>query len=224
MILKYQEGSSVSLVRNEVFEAVRGDILSCTIMPGAELREAELAERYGVSKSPIRDAMRKLEFEGLVEIESRRGHRVRPISVKDAEDILDLRIILDVGAVAKVVEIASDEELRALDRFSTADVSSKEAFSQYNSLFHTSIAQLTHNRRLFEESRRLMEFYRRLCIVSLSALESEGDIGEPLSDHIAIIAALQRRDAQIAADLVRRHVDKSRGQLLRSLKNRVLAT
>ena len=64
---------SVSLVRNRVFELVRGEILSCQLRPGEELRENELAKRYGVSKSPVRDAMQKLEFEGLVEIEPRRA-------------------------------------------------------------------------------------------------------------------------------------------------------
>ena len=64
-------GKAVSLVRNKVFDLVRGEILSCTLMPGEELREGDLAKRYGVSKSPVRDAMQKLEHEGLIEIEPR---------------------------------------------------------------------------------------------------------------------------------------------------------
>jgi DNA-binding GntR family transcriptional regulator len=69
MVAEISEGGKVvSLVRNKIFDMVRGEILSCTLMPGEELREGELAKRYGVSKSPVRDAMQKLEFEGLVEI------------------------------------------------------------------------------------------------------------------------------------------------------------
>ena len=117
-------GEAVSLVRNKVFHLVRGEILSCTLAPGEELREGELAKRYGVSKSPVRDAMQKLEFEGLIEIEPRRGHRVKPISVSDAEDILELRTILETGVVRKIIASASDDDVAVLDRFRTADMSS----------------------------------------------------------------------------------------------------
>ena len=82
------------LERDRIFQLIRQDILTCTLSPGEELREAELARRYQVSKTPVRDALQKLELEGLIEIEPRRGHRVRPISMSDAEDILELREIL----------------------------------------------------------------------------------------------------------------------------------
>ncbi|WAJ26382.1 GntR family transcriptional regulator [Antarcticirhabdus aurantiaca] len=209
----------MSLVRNKIFQMVRSEILSCELMPGMELREADLAKRYGVSKSPVRDAMQKLEFEGLVEIEPRRGHRVRPISVKDAEDILDLRIILDTGVVKRIVEIASADDLSSLDRYRTADMSSKEVFAKYNRQFHTALATLSGNLRLAEECRRVMEFYGRLCIVSLSSIGS-GPFDQPLADHVQIIDALQARNASKAAKLVRAHIDTSRAQIMRGLQSR----
>lgn len=210
----------MSLIRNRVFEQVRGEILSCALMPGAELREADLAKRFGVSKSPVRDAMQKLEFEGLVEIEPRRGHRVRPISLKDAEDILDLRLILDMGIIRLIVANCSDAELAELDRFRTADMSSKAAFTQYNHRFHSCLAVLTGNRRLAEECQRVMEFYDRICIVSLTALTTSTSFDEPLADHVAIIDALQARKGKLAASLLRRHVEKSRSQVMRALASR----
>lgn len=210
----------MSLVRNKVFEMVRREILSCSLMPGTELREAELAQRYGVSKSPVRDAMQKLEFEGLVEIEPRRGHRVRPISVKDAEDILELRLILEIGVVKKIVSSASEEEVRGLDRLRTADTSSVEVFAAYNRKFHHELSVLSKNQRLAEEMQRVLEFYDRLCVVSLSALSRGGSLEEPLADHNAIIDAIQARNGNLAARLVRRHVTKSRGQVMRGLESR----
>ncbi|MGV6871327.1 GntR family transcriptional regulator [Pseudochelatococcus sp. B33] len=210
----------MSLIRNQVFERIRRDILSCALMPGVELREADLAKRFGVSKSPVRDAMQKLEFEGLVEIEPRRGHRVRPISLKDAEDILDLRLILDMGVVRLIVDNCSDQELSELDRFRTADMSSKTAFAAYNYEFHTFLALMTKNRRLTEECRRVMAFYDRLCIISLSALTNGTGFEGPLADHIAIIDALQARKAGLASTLLRRHIGRSRTQIMRALENR----
>jgi DNA-binding GntR family transcriptional regulator len=213
-------GRIVNLVRNRIFDLVRGEILACTLMPGEELRESELAKRYGVSKSPIRDAMQKLEFEGLVEIEPRRGHRVKPISVSDAEDILELRVILETGAVRKIIASASDDAVASLDRFRTADLGSIPAFAAYNREFHFTLSALSGNRRLAEETRRVMEIYDRLCVVSLQAQRGGDGFAGPLADHVAIIDAIQARNAAQAARVVARHVSKSRASIMRGLDRR----
>jgi DNA-binding GntR family transcriptional regulator len=210
----------MSLVRNKVFEQVRREILSCALMPGEELRENELARRYGVSKSPVRDAMQKLEFEGLVEIEPRRGHRVKPISVSDAEDILDLRVILETGAIRRIADRATDADLQGLDRFRNADTSSITGFTAYNRDFHKHLSRLSGNRRLAEETQRVMEMYDRLCVVSLSNKRGEDSFAEPLADHCAIIDALQDRDGTRAVRLLTRHVTRSRGSIMRGLERR----
>lgn len=214
-----QGWESVTLVRNTVFDRVRGEILTCALQPGEELREQELARRYGVSKSPVRDALQKLEFEGLVEIEPRRGHRVKPISVSDTEDILDLRVLLESGIVRRTAERASDEALATLDAFREADTNSVPAFAAYNREFHTCLSRLSGNRRLADEMRRVMEFYDRLCVVSLRNQRSK-DCSEPLADHVAIIEALQARNGAAAARLMARHVGRSRAALLRGLGQR----
>lgn len=188
-------------------------------MPGAEIREADLAQRFGVSKSPVRDALQRLENEGLIEIEARRGHRVRAISVRDAEDILEFRQILEEACVRKVVQVASIADLESLDRFREADKNSPAAFTAYNRQFHYRLAELSRNRRIAEETRRAMDYYARLCLISLSVIQDRGFDG-PLQDHIEIIDALQARNGSAAARVVRRHVGKSRSQILRALDNR----
>lgn len=210
----------MNLVRNKVFEQVRREILSCALMPGEELRENELARRYGVSKSPVRDAMQKLEFEGLVEIEPRRGHRVKPISVSDAEDMLDLRVILETAAVRRIAERASEADLEDLDRFRSADTTSISGFTVYNRDFHKYLSRLSGNRRLAEETQRVMEMYDRLCMVSLSNKRGPDSFAEPLADHVAIIDALQARDGTRAARLLTRHITRSRDSIMRGLERR----
>lgn len=205
------------LERDRVFQLVRQDILSCELKPGEELREADLAQRYGVSKTPVRDAMQKLEFEGLVEIEPRRGHRVRPVSMRDAEDILDLRAVLECAVVTKIARVADAAELSALDSLRTYDGSGIRAFADYNRRFHATLARMSGNRRLAEETVRVMEFYDRLAIVSLTLLSREGSLDAPLADHNEIIDALQARNGRLAARLVRDHVDRSRVQIMRGL-------
>lgn len=209
----------MALARHTVYETMRNDIMTCVIMPGTEIREAELAQRFGVSKSPVRDALQRLESEGLVEIEARRGHRVRPISVSEADDLLEFRQILEEGCVRKVARVASDAELAGLDRFRAGDTRSAEAFARYNHTFHHHLAVLSRNRRLAEDTLRAMDFYGRVCLISLAAIADRG-FDDPLDDHGALIDALQARDGNAAVRVVRRHIGKSRAQVMRGLESR----
>lgn len=209
------------LIRYKILDQIRNDILTCGLKPGEELREAELAEHYSVSKSPIRDALQRLEFEGLIETAPRKGHRVTPISISDARDLLEMRETLEVAAARKIVEEASVPDLEALDRFREADTGSVDAFAAYNREFHTAISALAGNRRLTDEMNRLLDAYHRLCIVSLSRLRDvAGDMREPLADHCDLIDALQARDARKAARVTQRHVRRSSGQIMKGLESR----
>ncbi|WP_127145575.1 GntR family transcriptional regulator [Pelagibacterium montanilacus] len=210
----------MDLVRTRVFNTVRREILACQLMPGEELRENELAQRFGVSKSPIRDAMQKLEYEGLIEIEPRRGHRVKPISIADAQDLIDLRIILECGALRSVAERATDADLAELDTFREADTTSIAAFTKYNHSFHQRVSELSRNARLEEQIRIVMENYDRLCVVSLNNPAGRDRFSGPLKDHRAIIDALQTRNGKKASVLVSKHIEKSRTSIMRGLDRR----
>lgn len=210
---------SERLIRHRVFEELRADILSCGLLPGAEIRETELARHYGVSKSPIRDALQKLEFEGLVVIEPRRGHTVAPISLTDAADILELREILEVAAVRRLARTGSDAALADLDRFRSADTQRVTSFGQYNRAFHTALCAGIGNRRLSEAMARLMENYDRLCVVSLTTRRTEREAMEAaLAQHCAIIDAIQARNPASAARMSAAHLRRSQGHVMRGLK------
>jgi DNA-binding GntR family transcriptional regulator len=212
---------SANLIRHRIFDVLRKDIISCGLQPGEELREVALAEKYGVSKSPIRDALQRLEFEGLVEIAPRQGHRITPISINDAHDILDLRETLETAAVRHIAADASNADLTTLDALRTADLSSLQEFARYNKNFHFKINELSGNRRHSDTMRNLMDNYERLCIVSLSSLHQEAKaMYEALDDHNKIIDALQSRNGRLAARLSANHIKKSHVQVMRGLKNR----
>lgn len=213
---------SDGLIRHKVYDRLRADILSCALPPGQEFREGDLVREFGVSKSPIRDALQRLELEGLVEIEPRRGHRVAPISVADAGDILGLREVLEAGAVRMIVSEASDPELAGLDRLREADTRNFTAFAAYNRGFHQALCEATGNRRLAASAAGLMETYDRLCIVSLAStgLPEIMSMTEALADHNAIIDALQARNAAAAVRASARHIKKSRHTVMRGLRAR----
>ena len=211
----------MNLIRNRVFEQIRSDIVTCRFQPGEELREADLADRYNVSKSPVRDALQRLQFEALVETLPRQGHRVMPISVSDAKDILEMREALEAAALRKIVKSGTDEDLASLDAFRTVDLDCMEAFTKYNRRFHVTLAELSGNRRLAAETRRLLDSYERLCLVSLERLKTDqGNTSKALADHCQLIDALQARDARRAVQTSQRHVRQSRGLIIKGLANR----
>lgn len=212
---------STRLIRHEVYDKLRNDILSCSLLPGEEFREGELVEKFGVSKSPIRDALQRLELEGLVEITPRRGHRVAPISIADAEDMLDMREILEAGALRLAIDRAKTADLKALDEFRTADTEDLAAFADYNRRFHMTLCKVSQNKRIATSMAQLMENYDRLCIVSLtSTRDQEGGMEEALADHNVIVEALQTRNITAAVRASAKHTKKSRTKIMRGLENR----
>ncbi|WP_245311651.1 GntR family transcriptional regulator, partial [Bradyrhizobium pachyrhizi] len=134
------------LLRENIYENLRSDILSCQLAPGDEIREQDLAERYAVSRQPVRDALLRLEREHLVTVQPRQGYRVNPISLSDARDLLRFRLALEPACVAEAIESAPDSILKSLDEFRRFS-GSHEDFITYNRGFHSALAHASGNRR-----------------------------------------------------------------------------
>src|SRR3954469_2687783 len=142
-------GDPRRLLRIDIYEKLRAEILDCRLKPGADLREQELAARFAVSKSPVRDALLRLEREQLVTIAPRQGYRVAPISLSDARDLLRLRSVLEGACAAEAAREADGAELATLDRFRTFRPSHwLEGFAGYNRAFHCTLARVSGNRRM----------------------------------------------------------------------------
>ena len=102
------------LLRDNIYDCLRSDILNCRLAPGDDMREQELAARYAVSRQPVRDALLRLEREHLVTVQPRQGYRVNPISMSDARDLLRFRLAVEPACVSEAIEYASENVLRAL--------------------------------------------------------------------------------------------------------------
>src|ERR1700742_5002089 len=124
------------LLRDNVYESLRSDILTCHFAPGDDMREQDLAERYAVSRQPVREALLRLEREHLVTVESRQGYRGNPISLSDARDVLRFRLALEPACVAEAIEHASDGTLTALDDFRKFAGDHEDSIA-YNRAFHS---------------------------------------------------------------------------------------
>ncbi|OYW98884.1 MAG: GntR family transcriptional regulator, partial [Rhizobiales bacterium 32-66-8] len=109
------------LLRDNLYETIRDEILTCRLMPGEEVREQELASRYEVSRQPVREALLRLERERLIIVNPRQGYQVNPISVSDARDLFRFRLALEPACAAEAIENAPDDVLQALDAFRAFD-------------------------------------------------------------------------------------------------------
>lgn len=201
---------------DQVFQALKDEILRSQIRPGTVVIEGELADRFGVSKTPIREALRLLVQDGWIEVMPRRGYLVRPIGLDDLREVYELRRILECGVVRKVIEqmnpdtVASlrdliDEQAEAGDDLEASIDASRD--------FHLSMARLTGNDRLvrslaalLDEVERLLRMLPELVTLMTSSTEIEA--------HRKLVTALEQHDADLAESLMLAHLaDISRSLL-----------
>ena len=204
-------------LRDNVYAAIRSEILLCRLAPGEDMRETDLAARFEVSRQPVREALLRLEQERLVTVLPRQGYRVNAVSVSDARDLLRFRQALEPACVAEACEGATAEVLDGLDAFrSFTDDSEHNAFIAYNRDFHAALAAASGNRRMARTARELIEQSDRLTRASLSGIRGR-DPTQLVAEHVAIIDAVQARDARTAARLVRDHIAKAEKRILAAL-------
>ena len=194
------------LLRETVYEQLREDIISCKLAPGTEIREAELAARFDMSKSPVRDALMRLEREGLVITSPRQGYRVAPVSLSDVLDMFHLRAALERACMERIVLHASDEQLLALDAFRSFDAAAwPGGFVDFNRAFHRRVAELGANTRMRDQLLDLIDLMDRAIRMSVANI-SKGDPKLLVNEHCAIIDAVQARAIKRAQRLAERHV------------------
>ncbi|GBQ09475.1 transcriptional regulator [Acidiphilium acidophilum DSM 700] len=203
------------LMRTSVYAALKDDIIACRLMPGTELREPEIAARYSVGRSPLREALLRLEAEGLVVIVPRQYCRVAPISLRDAADMFGLRRVLEPEAARLVARTADDAARTRLLAVAAGDEAAD--FIDDNRRFHCTLASLAPNRRLGASCIEIIEQSDRLVRVSLAQIEGRRPallIGE----HRVIADAVVRGDARTAARLLRAHIDAAETRVLSALR------
>src|ERR1700742_350026 len=195
------------LLRDNVYESLRADILACRLAPGDDMREQELAERYAVSRQPVREALLRLGREHLVTVQPRQGYRVNPISLSDARDLLRFRLALEPACVAEAIESASSDVLKELDRYRDFE-GSHEDFITYNRAFHSALAHSSGNRRMAAALCDLIGQADRLVRVSLANIRDH-DPTRLVAEHVELIEAMQRRDARGALRLIKAHISQT---------------
>ena len=193
----------------EVAEQLRQRIFRRELEPGSWIDEMKIAEEFGISRTPLREALKVLAAEGLVTMKVRRGAYVTEVSERDLADVYHLLALLESDAVAVVAERASDAqiaELKALHAELEAAAKpghvDREHFFAINERFHMRVLAIADNRwrdQMVADLRKVMKLNRH------NSLLKAGRIAESLAEHRAVMAAIEARDPAAAMARMQAH-------------------
>ncbi|MEN9479360.1 MAG: hypothetical protein RLZZ298_755 [Pseudomonadota bacterium] len=206
----------------EVAERLRQRIFAHELTPGTWIDEQKLAEQYGISRTPLREALKVLASEGLVDLKPRRGCYVTEISRQDLDDIFPLMALLEGRCAADAVNRAKPIEIRELKKIhesleNTAQEGRIDAFFEANQAFHKRIQELANNRWLLSV---IQDLRKVLKLSRLHSLSLEGRLQQSLDEHRAIMAAFEAGDAVKAEQLMHDHLLSGREALVKmDIKN-----
>ncbi len=193
-----------------VKETLRDGILNGTIPGGTRLVQAEIADQLKVSTTPVREALRDLAAEGLIELDAHRGGVVHQISREELDEVYDLRLLLEKEAMERAAERITDEQIEAV-RGVLNEMQGATELSKWvilNRDFHLKIYEAAGSPRLLGMVRTLLNI--SVMYVSM-ALESASWVrSQATDDHEEFIHVLAERDAEAARELIQRHLEMSR--------------
>jgi DNA-binding GntR family transcriptional regulator len=189
----------------EVAELLRQRIFNRELEPGSWIDELKLAEEYGISRTPLREALKVLATEGLVTMKVRRGAYVTEVSERDLADVYHLLALLEsdaAGVVAIEATAAQLKELTALHKELEKSVGQRERFFELNEAFHMRLLAIADNRwrdQMVADLRKVMKLNRH------NSLLKSGRIEESLAEHQVIMAALLARNAAATVHAMQAH-------------------
>lgn len=207
-------------LRDVVFNTLRQEILTGKLKPGERLMEIHLANKLGVSRTPIREAIRKLELEGLVIMMPRRGAEVAQISWKSLKDVLEVRSALDALAIELACERMGQEDLESLYKacecFEEATKTKDPTkIAEADVAFHDIIVVSTGNKRLIQLVNNLSEQMYRYRFEYIKD-ESQHDM--LVQEHKEMYRCIQNKDKKAAASVVKKHIDNQEEAIIRQLQ------
>lgn len=207
-------------LREVVFETLREAIMSGQLSPGARMMEVQLAEEMGVSRTPVREAIRKLELEGFVVMIPRKGAYVAGISLKDIADVFEIRAALESLACGLAAERITEEEIeeleRTLEQVINVENDNIDGLVEKDTDFHDLIYKASRNTRLIQIINNLREQIQRFRTASLAI---PGRMKVALEEHKKMVEAISARNVKLAQELAFEHIENAENSMLEVLRN-----
>lgn len=207
-------------LREVIFNSLREAIIIGELRPGERLMEVQLAEKMGVSRTPVREAIRKLELEGLVDMIPRKGAHVAELSIKDIMDVLEVRASLDGLATSLAAERITDDELKELKHINGQFASYIEKENLNGSIkkdveFHDIIYKASRNDKLISIINNLREQVQRFRVIYLKEYNNSKNL---IKEHNEIYEAVSSRSMENARNIAKTHIINQESTILSTLK------
>jgi DNA-binding GntR family transcriptional regulator len=204
-------------MKDAVAKQLRHDIATGAISPGEKLSEARLAQRFGVSRMPVREALKELEASGFVTIERRRGTFVKSLSRHDILDLFEVREAIEGMAARLCANRANNELIAMIDQVVAAMTAATEAgdndgYSARDEELHELIVRGAGNERLTDQYRLLVHQLHRGMLSSI-VTHREGRMQRSMAEHLTIVRAIRAHDPAEAESAMRQHVQRGRLEL-----------
>jgi len=206
-------------LREKILETIREAILKGSLKPGEKVAEPELAERFGISRTPIREAFRQLESEGYLAVIPRKGAVVASLSERDVEEFYAIKSILEGYAARMAAEKMSDKDIEKLENINDrleklAREGDVKNFFRVHNDFHEAFIRAAGNEKLLELISQLLLKFNRLRMASLSL---PGRMEISVQEHRKILDAFKRREGELAESLVTKTAAYGGQQLIQSM-------
>jgi DNA-binding GntR family transcriptional regulator len=191
----------------QAYQEIKKRIIKTKLSPGSVINESELMDELGFGRTPIREALKRLQSDDLVVVKPRRGIFVAELAITDLSQIFEVRVELEALAVRLACQRISDEELERLEslanQYLKADTTAKEEMIELDGKFHTLIREATHNRFLISN----LEYYYNLSLrIWYLALPRAAAEEIDVKAHCEIYQAIANNDEQMAVERITKHI------------------
>lgn len=196
---------------DNLYQRLRQDIVECELTPGKSFSESELGRLYDAGRTPVREACRRLEHDGLMRITPFRGYAIAPLTVREFQDLQEMQLIFEPAAAAFSAERASPQEMQAMQQlagyvYNVGDKPSYREFVRSNFELHLLIAQSARNARLIDVVGNVHTRLMRFFYLGL-AFEAQGPT--LAAEHLALVEAIAARDPKAARRRATEHISRA---------------
>ena len=216
------DANSCKSLREIVFETIRTAIVQGNLKPGERLMEVQLAQELGVSRTPVRESIRKLELEGLVKMIPRKGAYVTPLSIKDLKEMMQIREALESLVAELAAENATEEEVEAMRKSNRGFEDSlrngdEDGIIDYDITFHEILYKASRNERLCNMIHTLREQMQRVRVEYVHNVDDKLPL---IGQHRAIIDNVAKHNPAEAAKYAAKHITVTEENMVEVLDNK----
>ncbi len=207
---------------DRVYEGMKSLIVSYTLKPGERVNEVEHSKQFGVSRTPLREALNRLGTEGLLDFIPKRGYFCRSLNPKEVFDLYELRKAIEIAGIRLATDLATEEQIKALRNFlDDAESDDKgrtnDELAKLDEIFHERLVQLSGNAEMLRVLRNVnvrIRFVRGKNWDKVTRAKSR-------ADHRAVLSALRLRREEEAVEILERHISRRMDQITSVIRERL---